>query len=443
MGKENSGFSRQWNKLSRRAFSSILHDPESAVISLSGGNSYRVDLRDAFLIKEAGSDSRALSLYYNLMTDPVVFTSVDRLTTLIYNMERRLVPGGESKKDKECYNYIKSELVRKAIEVRRAIDTASLAYLIGVTASEIMFYAENGKITFDIMPIDSRRLAFSLEVDEEDQIEWYQPRLKTDLNLYPGEVIPDKSVLIHRYYTVPVDSPYGLGVGQQLYWLVEFKKAALQLWNQISDRHSMPMVVGKVPDNTDGELVDKFFESLEEMAANGTFVIPDDFQIDLTNADTNNADVLIKDLIDYCDGKIREIILGESTSSNNIKPGLAGAARDARAITVQKAKRLTDEINHTLNRTLIKWLSNQNFPGATPPYLVTDTKDDEQLSGLLTNLKILSDLGYQVDPAWIEKKTGFPRKPQVEGLGDSIELPPEPKEYIDSRTVSDLNPTTK
>lgn len=435
-------FSRQWNKLSRRAFSSILHDPESAVISLGAG-SYRVDLRDAFLIKEAGSDSRALELYYNLMTDPVVFTSVDRLTTLIYNMERRLVPGGESQKDKECYNYVKTELTKKAIQVRRAIDTASLAYLIGVTASEVILYAENGKITFDIMPIDSRRLAFSLEVDENEQVEWYQPRLKTDLNLYPGEIIPDNTAIIHRYFTVPIDSPYGLGVGQQLYWLVEFKKAALQLWNQISDRHSMPMVVGKVPDNTDGELVDKFFESLEDMAANGTFVIPDDFQIDLSNADTNNADVLIKDLIEYCDGKIREIILGESTSSNNLRPGLAGAARDARAITVQKAKRLTDEINHTLNRTLIKWLSNKNFPGATPPYLITDTKDDEQLSGLLTNLKILSDLGYQVDPAWIEKKTGFPQKPQVQGLGESIELPPDPKEYIDSRTVSDLNPTTK
>ena len=462
MDREQVDNTRHWNRLWRRPFSSILHDPESAVISLKR-NSYRIDLRDAFLVKEGGGDPRSLDLYLNLLTDPLVYTSMDRMTTLVYNMERKLVPGGEEDIDKRCFEFIKQELKRNVSEIRKAVDTAVLAYILGVTASEIIWYPRDGHITFDILPIDSRRLSFSLEVDEQNNVEYYQPRLKTDLNLYPGEVIPDRSTIIHRFFVAPIDSPYGLGIGQQLWWLVEFKKNAMQLWNQISDRHSMPMVIGKVPDNTDAQLVDDFFNSLEQMAVNGTFVIPDDFSVELENADTGNADILIKQLIDYCDSRIKDVILGESTSSTSLKPGLAGAARDARAITVQKAKRLADDVNTTLNNSLINWLSKKNFPNAKPPFLITDSKDDEQLAGLLNNLQILSTIGYEVDPAWIEKKTGFPQKPVVQGLGDSLggmpgaagglgadggipEIPDvggeeeEEPEYFDSRSASGLNP---
>ena len=451
---------RKFNQLWKRLKSSIIRDPESSIITLKRG-SYRVDIRDAFLIEKEGGDARGLELYYNLLTDPVVYTANERLTTLIYNMERKLKPGGDSDKDNQCYEFIKEQFAKRKSAVRKAIDTAVLAHILGVTWSEIIWYPEDGQISFDIVPADSRRIAFTLEVDEEERNEWYQPRIKTDFNLYPGEPVPDRRFIIQTYYTVPIDSPYGLGVGQQIWWLVEFKKNALLLWNQVSDRHAMPIVKGMVPDNTESELVNDFFSSLEDMAANSTFVIPDDFQLEILQADTDNADVLIKDLITYCDTKIREVILGESnTSTGALKPGLAGAAREARAVTLQKAKRIADDINDTLNKTLIAWLSNKNFPGAKPPYLITENNDNEQLDKLATTLLTLTQIGFEADPAWVEEKFGIPAKPKVQGLGDVIESPPgmdqlppaegeQPAaegggdEYIDSRADSGLNPTEK
>lgn len=438
---------RKFNNLWRRLKSTVIHDPESSIITISNG-SYRVDIRDAFLISKEGGDSRGLDLYYNLLTDPTVFTSNERLTTLVYNMERKLKPGGESSKDKACYDYVVDQLKKRKTAVRRAIDTQVLAHIVGVTWSEIVWYPEDSQITFDIVPADSRRISFTLEDDEENRRQYYQARIKTDTNLYPGEPVPDRRFIIQTYYTVPIDSPYGLGVGQQLWWLVEFKKCAIQLWNQISSRHAMPQVIGKVPDNTEEQLVDEFMNSLETMAANGTFVIPDDFDIQISNADTKNADVLITQLIDYCDKKIREVILGESSSgASTLKPGLAGAARDARAITLQKAKRIADDINDTLNNTLIRWLATKNFPGAKPPFLVTENNDNEQLDSLANVLLTLSQVGFQADPLWIEEKFGIPAKPVVQGLGDTIEEPPDideaQDEYIDSRTVGNLNPNEK
>ena len=450
---------RNFNTLWRRLKSTQIHDPESTIITLKRGN-YRVDIRDAFLIGREGGDSRGLDLYYNLLTDPTVFTANERLTTLVYNMERKLKPGDpDDEKSMKCYEWIKEELKKKKAAVRRSIDTQVLAHIMGVTWSEIVWYSENGQISFDIVPADSRRIAFSLVVDEDKRREYYQARIKSDLNLYPGEPVPDRRFIIQTYYTVPIDSPYGLGVGQQLWWLVEFKKAAIELWNQVSDRHAMPLVIGKVPDNTEEILVNNFFDSLEEMAANSTFVIPDDFQIEIQDANTGNADTLITGLIDYCDQKIREVILGESaTGASTLKPGLAGAARDARAITLQKAKRITDDVNDTLNNTLIKWLANKNFPGATPPYLVTETTDSEQLSSLASTLLTLTQIGFEADPKWIEEKFGIPAKPKATGLGDQlIEPPPDisgdglaaqptaeaEEPPLDSRSITDLNPTEK
>lgn len=429
---------RLFNQLWRRAKSSILRDPESSIITLSNG-SYRVDLRDSFIISREGGDARGLELYYNLITDPTVFVSNERLTTLVYNMERKLKPGGDSERDKQCYEFIKDQFKKRKNALRKTIDTQVLAHLLGVTWSEIIWFPEDGQISFDILPADSRRIAFTLEVSDDERTEYYQPRIKTDLNLYPGEPVPDNKFIIQRYYTVPIDSPYGLGVGQQLWWLVEFKKAAIQLWNQISSRHAAPIVVGKVPDNTSEETVDDFFDALREMAQNSTFITPDDFDISVINADTGNSDNLIKNLIDYCDQKIREVILGESSSgASTLKPGLAGAARDARAITLQKAKRISDDINDVLNNTLIKWLCNKNFPGAKPPYLITENTDNEQLTAFVNNAVTLAQLGYEIDPKFIEEKTGYPQKPRVSGLGDAIEEPPgmeEEPNYIDSRRI--------
>lgn len=444
--KESHNVKRMFNNLWRRAKSSVIRDPESSVITLNRG-SYRVDIRDAFLISQEGGDSRGLELYYNLITDPTVFVANERLTTLVYNMERKLKPGGDSEKDKQCYDFVKEQLKLRKHALRKAIDNAVLAHILGVTWSEIIWYAEDGHITFDVLPADSRRIAFSLEVSDDERREYYQPRIKTDLNLYPGEPVPDRRFIIQTYYTVPIDSPYGLGVGQQIYWLFEFKKAAMELWNQISSRHAGPIVQGTVPDNTDETLVDEFYDSLVSMAQNATFVTPNDFGLVIQNADTRNADSLIKGLIDYCDQKIREVILGESSSgASTLKPGLAGAARDARAITLQKAKRLSDDINHTLNSTLIKWLANKNYQGAKPPYLITENTDNEQLSAFVNNAVTLAQLGYEIDPKFIEEKTGYPQKPKVTGLGDAIEEPPElgaQDSYIDSRTVSGLNKTEK
>ena len=443
---------RRYNTLWRRLKSTPIRDPESTIITLKNGV-YRVDLRDSFLISREGGDPRALDLYYNLMTDPTVYTSNDRMTTLVYNMERKLRPGGVEKKDIACFEYIKEELANKKCAVRKAIDTMVLAQIMGVTWSEIVWFPQDGQISFDIVPADSRRLAFTLEVDERNRSERYVPRIKSDLNLYPGEPVPDNKFIIHTYYTVPIDSPYGLGIGQQIWWLVEFKKAAMQLWNQISSRHAGPMVVGKVPDNTKESTVDDFFSALEDMAQNATFLMQDDFEIEIMNADTDNADVLIKDLIEYCDNKIREVMLGESGGSSpaGLKPGLAGAAKDARAITLQKARRMSDDINDRLNNTLIKWLANKNFPGAKPPILITESQDSEQLDSFVNHALTLAQMGYEIDPAYIEKKTGYPQKPRKKGLGEDLgELPnagiPQPgaeqeqsPEYLDSRTETDMN----
>ncbi len=421
--RKKTNFNRLW----KLAKSSIIHDPSAGLIQLGKG-SYRLNLRDGLLLDREGGSSRSLELYYNLISDATVYTSLDRIKTLICNFEQAIIVGDEDDdKSQLAAEWIEKEFRKKKSLIRKIKETLALSFLIGLSGVEIIWELEGGKTTIgEIIPLDSRRLVYTLETDDNETTQDYCLRILTDHDLFEGEKVPERKFITQTYYTIPIDSPYGLGVGQQIYWLVEFKKCALELWVQISDRYSMPIVVGKVPDNTDGDLVDDFFTSLKDMAANGTFVIPDDFDIVFSEADTKNADTLIQQLINYCDAKIREVMLGESsTSTSELKPGLAGAAREARAVTIQKAKAIADEIVNTINNTLIKWLTIYNFPGATPPRMLLDSNDTERLEDVAGMLLTLSNVGFTADPTWIEEKFGIPRKKDVEGLGDIIEAPPE------------------
>ena len=432
-----SGFNRLWS----RRMGSILSDPQSSIVGL-GNHVWRLNNRDSFLLEAEGGNPRSVELYYALLNDCTVYTSWDRLKSLITGFATKFVLDTDDELSQLALEWIEKEWEKKKVVVRDMKATLGLSTIIGLTGVELVYLLDDGRVTFDSVPLDSRRLAYVLKTNEDNTEEYYELRILTEKDLFEGEVVPPRKFIIQNYYSVPIDSPYGLGLGQQIWYLVQFKKCALDLWVQVSDRHGMPQVVGKVPVNTSGDIVDQFFTSLMEMASNGTFVIPDDFEINLFEADTGSAEVLIKDLIDYCDRKIKEILLGESqSSSTTLKPGLAAAAEDARAITVQKARYITDSILHTLNETIVRWLVNLNFPGATPPRLIIDSNDPEELGTLANTLLTLSNIGYQVDPDWIEQKTGIPRKKDIEGLGEVITPPPGFEDISTEDVVEEENPT--
>jgi phage gp29-like protein len=211
--------------------------------------------------------------------------------------------------------------------------------------------------------------------------------------------------------------PYGTGLGRQLYSLVEFRRTLLSFWLQYADKHTTPTAVGTFSLGTPEEEVKSLFTALQRLGQETAIVIPDEMEVKYLTADSR-ADVY-QTLIGYIDQQISFIINGESTVGQDT--GSTGSyARDqvADSVRMRKAKALSEQLDETINGTLIRWIVELNYPGASVPRLKRNFTDLEQREDPVKTVQILTQLqavGYQPsDLDWLRDKLQIPSLERVE-----------------------------
>jgi phage gp29-like protein len=386
--------------------------------------------RDDILIEEAGGGPRAIEHYTRLFNDSAVMSAWEKLVGEIIQREWEVYPASDSDRDEEVAEFVRQTIYHMGTNTRQSRGRDMLvnsnsgfntfvkgmceALILGISIGEIAWVRQGGYVVPSEIKIrDPRRFQFVLNEDGS-----ISPRLITIHSPVEGFPIPLRSMVIHRHWAYSNNmDPYGTGLGRQLYSLVEFRRTLLSFWLQYADKHTTPTAVGKFSLGTPEEEVKSLFTALQRLGQETAIVVPDEMDIKYLTADSR-ADVY-QNLIGYIDQQISFLINGESTVGQDT--GSTGSyARDqvADSVRMRKAKALSEQLEETINGTLIRWIVELNYPGASVPRLRRNFTDLEQREDPVKTVQILTQLqavGYRPsDLDWLRDKLQIPSLEKVD-----------------------------
>jgi len=196
---------------------------------------------------------------------------------------------------------------------------------------------------------------------------------------------------IHATYKAKPNKPYGQPLFQTLFWLIEFKNASLQFWVELLERFGTPWVIAK----TEGDK-NALAEEIYNMLGGDGAVIDSEDELDIkTASDKGN----FKELIEYIDDQIREIILGGNLTGN-VKGGSQAAANVHNEIREDLAQ--ADE--NIVNKLIKEVIKNFKELNSLTIEITGKLKDkDDPNKELADRDKLIYDMGFQPTKEYIEE----------------------------------------
>jgi phage gp29-like protein len=333
--------------------------------------------RDDILIEEGGGGPRAIESYTRLFNDSAVISAWEKLVGEIIQRKWEVFPASDSDKDEEIAEFVRQTIYHLGTNTRQTRGRDMLAtsnsgfdsfvrgmcesLILGISIGEICWMRQGGYVVpAEIKIRDPRRFQFVLNEDGS-----ISPRVITIQSPVEGLPIPMRSMVIHRHWAYSNNmDPYGTGLGRQLYSLVEFRRTLMSFWLQYADKHTTPTAVGKFSLGTPEEEVKSLFTALQRLGQETAIVIPDEMDVDWLSGGEGRPE-MYENIISYIDRQISFLINGESTVGQDT--GSVGSyARDnvADSVRMRKAKAFSEQIDETLNATLVRWIVELNYPGS-------------------------------------------------------------------------------
>lgn len=347
-------------------------------------------LDDKILVEQGGGDYR---IYEDILRDDNVRAGVNQRIYGIIARPWEVTAGGKRDVDQAAAEFIKEQI--NALE----FDNITLQMLhgtfYGFSVAEAIWARDGSRVVLDdIFVRNRRRFAF----DGEGNL-----RLKTFSSMQPGELMPDRKFWVARFGADHHDAPYGLGLAHYLYWLVWLKRNVTRFWAVYLEKFGTPSAVGKYPPNTTKAEQEKLLAALRAMQRDSATVIPQGMEVALVEALRSSA-ADHKTFVENMNEGILLVCLGQSGTVKGTLGKLGGEAeRENVKDAILKAD--SDLLSERLNRTLVKWLVEWNFPGAVPPR-VYRVFDDEDLDAHVARDKTISEMGYKPTQKYITDKYG-------------------------------------
>lgn len=383
----------------------------------SGG---RYTQRDDTLAAKGGA--RGIWVYDDIERDPFAYAVLQKRKLAVVARDWKVEPASTRLQDRKA-----------ADAVRRQLDTLNFdqlsahlldAVLKGYAVCEVMWRADGSELVVDRMiPRDARRFVFDVEG---------RPRLLTNRNMLDGEELPPRKFVVHRFGAKD-ESPYGLGLGTRLFWPVYFKRMGIQFWLAFSEKYGMPTAKGVYPSGTSEADQQKLLDGLQALSQEAAIIMPEGMSVELleaTRSGINTYDQLCR----YMDEQIARAVLSESFSGSESGGALASAAILRNEVRLELVRADADLLSHTLNVSLVRWISELNHPGATPPTVwravdaPVDLKAQAERDQIIVGMGFTPSLKYINDTyggEWIQAAQAI-GEPARGALANPAETPGSP-----------------
>lgn len=350
---------------------------------------------------------KGIKLYEELERDGKVFETLNKRKMAVIARPWEVKPASKKSRD-----VLAAKIVREQLE-KIGFDDLSLALLDainkGFAVGEVMLEVfDNQIVAASVIPRDQRRFKFG------DRREL---RLITSDNMLIGTEMPDRKFIVHSLGAKD-GNPYGHGLGSKLFWLVWFKRQGIGFWMTFLDKFGNPTVVGKYPKN-DPEGKKALIEALAAVSHDTGIAIPEGMIVELLEA-ARGGNGSYESMCRYMDEQISGCVLGDPEGSKGSGGAVASAAITRNEVRLELVKFDADMLSATLNKTLIKWISEFNVPDATPPTVwrkIVPSVSAADMKLVAEKDEILDRLGLEPDENYIRDTygEGWKRKAVVIG----------------------------
>jgi hypothetical protein len=322
----------------------------------------RIVNSDPLLTIHGGGD---IALWADIHDDERAFSCFQQRRLAVVSRPWEIEPGAQDRKSKKAAEFLRDQL--NHIGWDRICYKMLFGVWYGYGVAEAIYRIEPEGPWAGLVGLD--------RVDIPDRA-WFGFGKDGELRLIDAMGIRDEPVPDRKFWSFSSGSehdfaPYGIGLAHWLFWPVFFKRQGLPFWLQFLERFGAPTVVGK--------------------GAGG-------YEL----------------LMDRMDAAITRVILSQTmTTDNGSSRSQAEVHKDVRDEVVRSD---ADLLHESFNRTIAVWLTEINFPGATPPRVYRQMEDPEDLDTLATRDEALKRLG------WIRTEDSF-----REIYGEGYEKAPEPE----------------
>jgi len=404
-----SGTRRALNLL-RSEIATIGSDPNRM---LYGG---RIEPDD--LVLAARGQGRGLALYDDLARDPEVGTVLAKRRAALIGREWQVQPGGEEGDAAAADAAALLERALKGMRFNQAVGKALGALLRGISILEVMWAPVGNELRpVALLARDPRRFAF-----RDVETGGIELRLLTREQPWDGVPVPPRKFIVHRHGEADgYENPWGLGLGQRLFWPVFFKRQGIGFWLSALEKFGQPTAVGKYPPGSTQDQQDTLLAALQAIASEVGVVIPEGMVIELLEAKRSGAFDAYESLARYMDEDISKVVLGETLTTSGGDNGSRALGQVHDAVRLELTKSDGDELSDTLHATLCTWITELNRPdyvagGGAIPRIWWDVSEPEDLAARAKRDVDVKGLGYRPTPEYIADTYGegwLPDSPAV------------------------------
>lgn len=334
---------------------------------------------DSVLMQRGAGD---YSLYREVLRDDHVKAAITQRIHAVIARPWEVKPGGKRAIDKAA-----AEHLREQLEALRWDDiTAKMLYGVfyGHAAAEVIWGTDGRRVTLaDIKVRDRRRFGY----DGEGRL-----RLRT-FQHPDGELLPDRKFWAFATGADHDDAPYGLGLAHWLYWPVWFKRNGVRFWATFLEKYGTPTAVGRFPPGTSTDDQAKLLSALQAIQRDSAIIFPEGMQAELLEA-TRGGTADFGAFSAIMNAAILVITIGQTASTHGT-PGKLGNEREQGDVRRDIIKADADLVCQSFNASVARWLTEYNYPGATPPQVWRVMDEPEDLNIQAARDVSLSHMGYR------------------------------------------------
>ncbi|MFO0467558.1 MAG: DUF935 family protein [bacterium] len=344
---------------------------------------------DSILKTKGGIEN--LRIYRELLRDDQVASAWQQRRLSLLRCETKIEPGADDPASIEAADALRAELA--AIGWDDITDKALYSVFYGWGVAEVLWKIDGTRVAFDAIKVrDRARFRF----DREQRLFlWAQG----------WRVMPDRKFWVMRSGADHHDEPYGLGIAHALYWPVFFKRNDIKFWLVFLEKFGMPTALAKVPASqiTDPAVVSKAVTMLRQIATDAGVVVPDNVAVELLEAARGGA-ADYESLHDAMNAAISKITIGQTMTMDNGSSRSQGEVHERVAEAIMQAD--SDLLCGSFSSGPVRWWTEWNFPGATPPRVWRDTRPPTDLTALAERDERIAKLGYDPTEEYIRDTYG-------------------------------------